>query len=257
MSATPSERADLSQLVRTPYIAVLTYPRISLPKAKARVKQLKSLGVEELIFEGKTRLGRLGLLGIGTVGVVVRAKAGSSVYALKIRRTDANRPSMDEEARLTTMANRVGVGAPVAGHTKDFMLTKLLDYEELREWVASQKGAGTRERVREMVHAVLNQCRKLDIMGLDHGELSNLRKHVVVAEGRPWMLDFESAGTSRRPKNVTAAAQYMLIGGKMAPLLRRTIGLRATMRMIGLLGPNKETLGDTAYARILMHLKLV
>lgn len=257
MSATPSERADLSQLVRTPYIAVLTYPRISLPKARARVKQLKSLGVEELVFEGKTKLGRLGLLGIGTVGVVVRARVGASVYALKIRRTDANRPSMDEEARLTTMANRVGVGVPVAGHTKDFMLTKLLETEELREWVASQKGPGTRERVREMVHAVLNQCRKLDIMGLDHGELSNLRKHVVVAEGRPWILDFESAGTSRRPKNVTAAAQYMLVGGKMAPLLRRTIGLRDTRKLIVLLGQYKETLGDTAYARVLMHLKLV
>jgi putative serine/threonine protein kinase len=257
LSATQSERADLQQLVRTPYIGVLTYPKISLPKAKARVKQLRALGVEELLFEGRAKVGRLGLLGIGTVGVVVRARVGSSVVALKIRRTDANRPNMDEEFRLTSMANRVGVGVPALGHSRDFMLTKLLEYEELHDWVARQKGPGTRERVRDMVHAVLNQCRKLDIMGLDHGELSNLRKHVVVAEGSPWILDFESAGTSRRPRNVTAAAQYMLVGGKMAPMLRRTIGLRDTKKLIRLLGEYKEGLGDTAYARLLLHLKLV
>jgi putative serine/threonine protein kinase len=256
LSATQSERASLSQLVRTPYIRVLTYPRISLRTAKSRIKQLSGLGVDELIFVGKTKIGNLGLLGIGTVGVVVRAKVGGDVYALKIRRTDANRPSLDEEFKLTTLANRIEVGVPVFKHSRDFVLMKALDYVELHEWVRGLRGEGRRAKVRQMVHLVLNQCRKLDIISLDHGQLSNLRKHVVVAEGRPWILDFESAGTTRTPKNVTTAAQYLFIGSKMSPLVRRTLGLKDTRPLIQLLRSYKQDLSDYSYAKMLEWLRI-
>ncbi|MDA4121042.1 MAG: serine/threonine protein kinase, partial [Thaumarchaeota archaeon] len=186
------------------------------------MKQLEKLGVSELVFRGHARIGRLGILGIGTVGVVVGAVAKGELCALKIRRTDANRANMSEEVRITTMANRVGIGPEVFAHSKDFVLMKLLEYQELGVWLKSLKGPGKREDAREIVHSLLNQCRKLDIMGIDHGQLSNLRKHAVVAEGRPWIIDFESAGTSRRARNVTTAAQYLLVGGRLSPLMRRT-----------------------------------
>jgi putative serine/threonine protein kinase len=128
---------------------------------------------------------------------------------------------------------------------------KALDYTELHEWMKELSGAGTRARAREMVHSILNQCRKLDIMNLDHGQLSNLRKHVVVAEDRPWILDFESAGTARKPRNVTTAAQYLFVGSKMSSLVRRTMGLTDTDRLINLLRAYKEDLSDMSYARIL------
>ncbi len=253
---TPSERADLGQLTRTPYVRVLTYPGISLEEAKSRVKQLEGLGVEEVVFEGHTRIGSLGVLGLGTVGVVVKAVARGGECALKIRRTDANRPDMEEEVRVTKMANRIGVGPEVYAHTRDVIMMKLLEYEELAEWLKRLKGPGRREAARGMVHALLNQCRKLDIMGIDHGQLSNLRKHAVIAEGAPWIIDFESAGTGRRPRNVTTAAQYLFVGGALAPAMRRALGVHDTERLKALLGAYKEDLSDYAYAKALEHLKV-
>ena len=108
-----------------------------------------------------------------------------------------------------------------------------------------------------MVHALLNQCRKLDIMGIDHGQLSNLRKHAVIAEGRPWLIDFESAGTSRRPRNVTTAAQYLFVGGAIAPALRRAVGLREAESLKRLLAEYKRDLSDYSYSKVLEHLRLV
>lgn len=251
-----SERASLEDLSRTPYIEVLTYPHISLRDAKQRVKQLRKLGVEELVFEGHARVGRLGILGLGTVGIVVKARKGGNLFALKIRRTDANRPDMEEEARITAMANRIGVGPDVYGHTRDMILMKLLESQEVRDWVRGLAGEGKRRQARGMVHALLNQCRKLDIMGIDHGQLSNLRKHAVIAEGKPWIIDFESAGTRRRPKNVTTAAQYLFVGGAVSPLLRRTVGVRDTSGLKRLLADYKRDLTDHSYSRILEHLKL-
>ena len=251
-----SERASLEELVRTPYVQVLTYPRISLRDAKSRVRQLRSLGVDEVVFEGHARVGRLGILGLGTVGIVVKARVRGVDCALKIRRTDANRPDMEQEARVTLAANRIGVGPEVYGQTRDAMLMELLQPQEIAEWLRGLHGRGARDRARELVHALLNQGRKLDIMGIDHGQLSNLRKHAVVAEGRPRIIDFESAGTSRRPKNVTTAAQYLFVGGSVAPRMRRLLGVRDTASLKELLGSYKRDLSDYAYSKILEHLGL-
>ncbi|MDG7006731.1 MAG: hypothetical protein JRN06_00640 [Nitrososphaerota archaeon] len=253
----PSERASPEDLVRTPYLQVLTYPRISLSEARSRVEQLRSLQVDEVVFEGHAKVGRLGILGLGTVGIVVKASAKGTLCALKIRRTDANRQDMKDEVRITLLANRVGVGPEVFGYTKDMILMKLLEAKEISEWLKEVEGKGSREEVRAMVHSLLNQCRKLDIMGIDHGQLSNLRKHAVIAEGKPWLIDFESAGTSRKPRNVTSAAQYLFVGGAIAPAMRRTAGLRETETLKALLGRYKRDLSDYSYSKILEHLKLV
>ena len=91
MSQTQSERIRIDGFARTPYLNVLTYPRLDLKAAASRTRQLGKLGVEEVLFEGRTKIGRLGLVGIGTVSVVVRGVVEGRVHALKIRRMDANR----------------------------------------------------------------------------------------------------------------------------------------------------------------------
>ena len=250
------EQASLGDLTKTPYIQVLTYPHISLREAKSRVNQLRHLGVNELVFEGHTKIGRLRILGLGTVGIVVGARAEGRLCALKIRRTDANRPNLDEEHRITTLVNRIGVGPDVYGHTKDMILMKLLKSQEISAWLKGLHGRGSRDLGRAMVHSLLNQCRKLDILGVDHGQLSNLRKHAVVAEGRPWIIDFESAGIGRKPRNVTTAAQYLFIGGTPSPALRRILGIRETAVLKKLLSDYKRDLSDYSYSKILEHLRL-
>lgn len=225
--------------------------------ARSRIKQLKRLGVSQIVFQGHTKLGRLGVLGLGTVGVVVCAIAEGRTIALKIRRTDANRSSMKEEARVASLANRVGVGPEVYAHTKDLMLMQFLEFQQLDEWLRALKGPGRRDEARRVVHSLLNQCRKLDIMGMDHGQLSNLRKHAVIAQGEPWIIDFESAATTRRPKNVTAAAQYLLVGGGLSPFMRRTLGLRDPNLVLRLLKSYKADPSDYNYAKMLEELKLV
>ncbi|MBI3859430.1 MAG: serine/threonine protein kinase [Thaumarchaeota archaeon] len=257
MSATSSERAELAELIRTPYIRVLTYPKISLRTAKARIRQLERLGVEELVFEGHTRIGRLGILGLGTVGVVVTAITKKGESALKIRRTDANREDMDNEVKMTRLVNRVGIGPEIQSATDDFILMTLIRYEELEEWVRGQKGRGTKLVVASLLHSALNQCRKLDILAVDHGQLNNLRKHLVVADGRPWIIDFESAGTNRRPRNVTSAAQHLFVGGSVSPYLRRLMGIRSLDVVLDGLTAYKREPTDYMYSKLLEHLKLV
>jgi len=248
---TQSESIEVGQFDRMPYLGVLTYPRPNLRVAESRIEQLRGLGVTGVTFEGKTKIGRLGLVGIGTVGLVVKATRAGAGCALKIRRTDANREDMAEEFRLTRLANRVGVGATADAATADFITMEFVKGEGVQEYVKGISGKGKARKIKELLHGILNQCRKLDLLGLDHGQLSDLRKHVIMREGVPCIIDFESASQGRAPRNVTTAAQYLLVGGSVSPMVRRMIGLRATEPLLKALKRYKTEMSDENYVRLL------
>jgi putative serine/threonine protein kinase len=71
-----------------------------------------------------------------------------------------------------------------------------------------------------VTRAILEQCLRLDKIGLDHGELSRLDRHIVVSD-RPVMIDFESASTVRKTCNVTAAAQSIFLYGPVATRIQK------------------------------------
>jgi putative serine/threonine protein kinase len=251
-SDTAPETIAVQQFDRMPYLTILTYPKPNLNQARARIRQLTKLGFEKITFEGRTKIGRLGLVGIGTVGLVVkgRIRGEDAVYALKIRRTDANRESMTEEFRLTTLANRVRVGAPAYTCTRDIMSMRYIRGVELDEYVRSTAGRGSARRVRELAHALLNQCRKLDLIGVDHGQLSNLRKHVIIDGEVPYIIDFESASQRRGMKNVTTAAQYLFVGSSISPRIKRILSIKSTGPILEALRRYKGDMSDENYVRL-------
>ena len=250
---TTPETITVQQFDRMPYLTILTYPMPNLNQARSRIRQLVKLGFEVITFEGRTKIGRLGLVGIGTVGLVVKGatRDGDAVYAVKIRRTDANRESMREEFRLTRLANRVRVGAPVYGCTKDVMSMRYVKGIELDEYVKSTAGRGSARRVRDLAHVLLNQCRKLDLIGVDHGQLSNLRKHVIIDGETPYIIDFESASQKRAMKNVTTAAQYLFVGSRLSPRIRRILSIKSSAPILEALRRYKVDMSDENYVRFL------
>ena len=87
--------------IRSPrHIPVISYPHFSESEYKDRIIEMDSLGITSIILDGKTIVNGAHIAGKGCVGIVVKAKAGSKVCALKIRRTDADRKTMDNEVRF-------------------------------------------------------------------------------------------------------------------------------------------------------------
>jgi hypothetical protein len=56
-----------------------------------RLDELRRLGVKELVYLGRQKIGSVSVLGKGCVGIVIGARINSRTIALKIRRTDADR----------------------------------------------------------------------------------------------------------------------------------------------------------------------
>src|SRR5437016_10436545 len=169
----------LEDLVKKPYRELLAYPNPSDESVGSRIRQVKSLGIEGLEFEGPLRMGKLSVLGKGVVGLVFRGIAENRRVAMKIRRTDSRRRSMIHEAAMMRAANKAGIGPEYLGSSEDVLEMQFLEGQRLPLWISSLKGRGRKARVKATVKVLLEQCVRLDAYGLDHGELSRAHKNCI------------------------------------------------------------------------------
>jgi putative serine/threonine protein kinase len=231
-------------------IPLITYPHYSESEYKARIIEMESLGVTSIILGGgcgrKTILNGAHVAGKGCVGIVVKSKMGSKVCALKIRRTDSGRKTMDEEARLHRIANRAGVGPLFEGQTKNLIAMEFVNGQSIIDWVlGSHNNNNNNNRtplkgeIRAIGTDILDQCFSLDMANLDHGELSRLARHVIIAK-KPYIIDFESASDKRKTCNVTAAAQSIFLFGVVADRVRKILGNTDRQKVINALRTYKH-----------------
>ena len=229
----------ISCLLGEPYSAVLGFPRATKRQLRARARELGSLGVGKISFWGQTQLGILRVLGKGHVGVVVLGRwsgggGGCRTVAVKIRRTDSQRASLAGESALLRKANGAGVGPRFLAGSRNFLVMEYLKGRRISDWAAGLGGRGAAAEAKAVLGAVLDDCFRLDMRGIDHGELSVISKHVVVGR-KAAVVDFESASTGRRASNITSAAQSVYIGSGIAKRVARIYRVPPRQEIIGAL----------------------
>ncbi len=222
-----------------PYASVLCYPKASEAEVKGRIVELREHGVKAVEFAGEASAFNVPVLGKGFVGVVVIAHLNGQRVALKIRRVDADRLGLQDEAQMLSKANAVQVGPRLIGVSSNFLLMQLIDGATLPEWLDAHK---EQAHVRGVVNEVLEQCWRLDSAGLDHGELSKAPKHIIVDKQlQPWIVDFESASVNRKPANVTSICQFLFTsGGGVAKAVAEVLGARNREEIISALRTYKH-----------------
>jgi putative serine/threonine protein kinase len=214
-----------------PYASILCYPKATEAEVQNRIDELKALGVSAIEFSGNGNAFNVPVLGKGFVGVVVTAHLNLQRGALKIRRVDADRPSLLHEAEMLTKTNAVQVGPRLIRVSKNFLLMQLINGDPLPAWLKTPR---EKEEVRKVLADILEQCWRLDGVGVDHGELSKAPKHLIVdGAGKPWIIDFETASDTRKPANITAVCQYLFMGcGTVAGAVAEALGERNRSEII-------------------------
>jgi len=212
----------IEKLSEEPYASIICYPKPSKAELKERLEELQKLGVETLEFSGEKQALNTPILGKGCVGIVTIAYRNGEKVALKIRRVDADRSRMQQEAKMVKKANSVHVGPRLLGVSKNFLLMKFIDGDLLPKWVEKRRG---KTQIRKVLHEVLEQCWRLDIAGLDHGELSHAPKHIIIdKKSKPFIVDFETASLNRNSSNVTSICQFLFISGVVAEKVAEKLG---------------------------------
>ena len=206
-----------------PYASVLCYPRASKAELASRLEELREHGVTAVEFAGDASAFNVPVLGKGFVGIVVIAHLGGERVALKIRRVDADRAGLEHEAQMLAEANSVQVGPRLIGVSRNFLLMQLVDGSLLPHWLGAHKD---KEQVCGILGKVLEQCWRLDSIGLDHGELSKAPKHIIISKQQePFIVDFETASVDRKPANVTSVCQFLFTShGAVAKAVAEELG---------------------------------
>ncbi len=235
--------------MRSPAGDLLSWPRFDQELAEGRLEELRGLGVEAYVPRGEQRIGVVPVLGKGRVGVVFAALFMGCVVAVKARRTDSDRGSMEGEAVILKMANRVGVGPGVLASSDDFIVMELVEGEYLPDWLEGL-GPGDGSLLRVVLGGRLGKARRLDSIGLDHGELVRPRRHVIVSGDEPRIIDFESASTARRPSNVTSLSHFLFLGGGAAGIVGGFLGF-GRGELVEALRAYKREPSDGSYIEVL------
>ena len=121
----------VDRLVQEPYSGILGYPMATKKQLTLRVAELQKLGVGGVSFDGPMAIGTINVLGKGYAGIVVLAKRGTKQVALKIRRTDSPRKTMEQETMLLQAANRAGVGPVLLHSSRNFIVMEYLNGEKI------------------------------------------------------------------------------------------------------------------------------
>ena len=231
----------IEQLTEEPFASVLCFPNPTEDELRSRIGELHSLGVRALEFSGSASVFGVAVpvLGKGFVGIVAIAHLTGKRVAVKIRRTDADRADLLHEAAMIDKANMVGVAPKLGASSKNFLLMQLIDGDLLPNWLKTHT---EKETVRRVLGEVLDQCFRLDEVGLDHGELSKAPKHLLVDKSeRVFIVDFETSSLERRVSNVTAVCQYLFAGNSSASkILAEVFGQKDRLGLIDVMRAYKK-----------------
>jgi len=163
--------------------------------------------VEDLLGFGFD-LERLSFYKKGTDSVVLLNELAGTL--VKVARLDSNAEIAKEGLlllRLAYAAPELRLAPRALAFSKKFLHMERVSGPTLAELLESGRRLGLRHACELLARALA-----LDLLGVDHGELSRPYKHVVFAEPgeEPVFLDFGRASISRRPRNFSCIASFLL-----------------------------------------------
>lgn len=234
---------------------LICYPNYDEKEAEERLRELETLRVRGIELRGGHSLNGLPILGKGKTSIVAASYFNDRLAALKIRRTDSSRSSMNHEAEKLRLANIVNVGPKLLDSSHNFLIMEFVEGEYFQDWLPKLGPPQKRTLIR-VVKNLLQQARKLDEIGLDHGELSRASRHIIIKYESPVIIDFESASSMRRATNLQSLINYLYFNRKNRETIGRLLHIPQKTQLIELLKKYKESKNEENYEPLIKLLRL-
>jgi len=230
---------------------IICYPEFQDNIFRNRIEELRHLGIRSIEFQGYKIIKGVSVLGKGYVSIVVLAHTDTGKVALKIRRLDADRDDMSFEGKMLKMVNRLKIGPNLLNLSDNFILMENIEGNLLPLWI-SEKNKRKNIRLRDILNKLLYDCFKLDIHKIDHGELSNASRHIIVkGDDTPILLDFESSSCHRKPKNVQCICHYLFMRSSISESINKILEIDDTDLLIETLKTYKKNQNRNNFKKIL------
>jgi len=142
------------------------------------------------------------------------------------------------EAKWLKLLNKYQIGPKFIFLGKNYLIYEFVKGERILEH---------KENIKKIIKKVLEQCRKMDRLGINKKEMQNPYKHILIYNKNVKMIDFERCYYSKKAKNVTQFCQF--IRNKIFRNLNNK-------RFEEILKAYKKNPNDKNYKEILKFLKL-
>jgi len=160
---------------------------------------LKKLVGEGIIFKE--------VVGKGHRGVVLRGEFDGKDVAIKIPRKDAPKNTTFHEGKMLEIVNKIGIGPKVYKYSNDYLITEFIDGVELRYYVENLT-KNDKEKLLKIIEEILRQCFRLDLIGIDHGEIQGGKHILINKDNKAYIIDFDKADI-RFLRNFTSAISLL------------------------------------------------
>ncbi|MDW8083859.1 MAG: RIO1 family regulatory kinase/ATPase [Candidatus Caldarchaeum sp.] len=188
-------------------LRLLAYPTGSAQRVSQMISELLNDGVALLAFHELAGRTVPFLVGKGVRGMVFLGQAGGKNVAVKILRQDAAVKTMKHEAENQLKANTIDVGPKLLTWSTNVIVMEYVEGVNLGTVIQP----GISENIAAVIDEVFEQTYRLDGIHLDHGQLVNASDHVIVsAFQKPVIIDYSHASQTRKPRNVTAFASFLI-----------------------------------------------
>ncbi len=163
----------------------------------------------------------------------VKNDAGQK-FVLKAEKSKSQRFQMAErEVENLRKANSLGIGPTLIGFDlkKRAILMEFVDGKTFAQWLFSQP---TKKELLSFAKELIEQAKALDAIGLDHGQLAGKGKNILVRKGKPVIIDFEKASSSRKCHNLSVIKAFLFRNpnSAIAAKVRAVLGEREIKKLV-------------------------
>ncbi len=104
------------------------------------------------------------------------------------------------EAKWLKLLNKYQIGPKFIFLGKNYLIYEFVKGERILDYKGS---------IKFVVKKILEQCRKMDKLGINKKEMQNPYKHILINNKKVKMIDFERCYYSEKTKNVTQFCQFI------------------------------------------------
>jgi release factor glutamine methyltransferase len=91
---------------------------------------------------------------------------------------------------------------------KEYVIYQFVEGKEILNWIDEEKR--TKQEIQKVLQDVLEQCFRLDQLGVTKEEMHHPVKHILVTERNvPFLIDFERTRQTDKPQNVTQFVEFI------------------------------------------------
>ena len=115
--------------------------------------------------------------------------------------------TLKNESKYLQLLNKKGIGPKFIKYENKRLYRNFVEGIRIQEFLENEK---SKKKIISVLKQVLEQCRIMDLLGINKQELTNPYKDILITKNnKAVMIDFERCKESKKPKNVTQFLQYI------------------------------------------------